>query len=289
MLRLAVLSVAFLSPVLRFGREEVRVEAHDTDFKPVVPDRVDCEVIDTSTFVGQLAMVRECAGWNLFRHPERVGDSTYVPFTFSRDGFGNIQLPSGTSPSGVSMRFLVARSPKWKWPASVLYEPLIAVPSGRVWSLVFRKDLGRHPVVTRPPTCTLLAERDVDPSLVRIRLSVGFSDPEGKELTVEWMFEQGRAERLNAMDIDASVFTGRQQFTVLACDPEGNCTAAYLPVEIEPLPGYEPRRPHKATHAPRVGAFPQVQGGKLPVTSGRLRHGYFPRDILRCAAGPPAP
>ena len=274
-------ATAVASPPILFYTEDLRVAARDASGRPVIPNRFDCIQVQFSDYVGQLPAAQPCVGWEVFLHPQYApATPPYVPYDFSRDGNGVIRLPGGITTSFESIHFLIAHGKGSALPAAILLENPIPIAAGsKQYLLRFPQSRGRPPVMKKPPSCTVLAR--VEERGARIQLSVAFEDPEGEPLYFQWVVRQARLAQDAKMEVEASVFLGPQQFTAVACDPDANCTAAYLPVDVRPSPGFEPSRPELADQRPASGS-PMAKKGKNPPRTGQVFHANYPTTIQRC-------
>ncbi len=278
---------ASASPGPLFFTDDLRVAARDDRGSPVIPHRFDCQEVSFSSHVGQLPHMSNCVGWEVFLHPETAPwtptqeQPEYVPFAFRADGSGIVRLPGGVFPRLSRIHFLTAHHAGLA-PAVVLLEKQQAVPRELRdrYLLVFAKSRGQAPVMKTAPSCTILPRHEERG--VRLQLSVLVEVPEGERLYFDWIFAQGTFHKEDNMEMEVSALLGPQQFTAIACDPHANCTAAYLPVDVRPLPGFEPKDPLFAAQLP---ASSLKTKGKKPTRTGQVLHANYPTKIQHCNPG----
>lgn len=251
-------------PIMRYT--ELRVRAIDEHGKPVLPERLSCEVVYYPPVQGRRPLAEPCAEWKYVLQPSTAPDSSYRPFEFKSDGNGVLRLPGlfGRRAAG-SIAFIRAHAAGRSLPATLVLENS-GFANGTHEKvdhpLLFRSSLGKPPVLTEAPTLTVLSERT--PSLVPVQLKVRFEDPEKKPLRVFW-FLLGPASDRHSMETRADLPLGRYLLNVVACDPESNCTHAGLAADVKPLSGFEPENP--LVHEDKeldVSAFPRESDSGSP-------------------------
>ena len=184
----------------------VKVRVLDEAGRGVVPDRISCEQVRR----GRHRIVKQsCFYWEKARRQ------------IEKNGSGVVFLPDGNGHV-----FLRAHLGRRVSAPAILHENTF----GRTYDMVFFRKRGRPPVVKRRPTYKI---DFVDtPNLGRVahnlELSVEFADPEGEPLRVFW-FDYGEAAEAATYRV-AWARVQNPDWAVMACDPQGNCTTAWVRV-----------------------------------------------------------
>ncbi len=284
-LSLAITSRVSASPPPGWQPTSVPVRAMDDRGAAVVPDRIECEVAYFAPVVGLLPLVERCAEWDYVLHPDKAPIPDYVPYRFDVDGTATLKLPFMLRRHGLvsPIVFIRAHSSRYRDPALLVLDFVGDPWTNRVWPLVFFRKRGKAPILTKPPSCSLVPAKQDE--TVPVRLVAEFKDPEGEPLFFKWIFVNGRRDQ-GGMEAGASLFAGPQLLAALACDPRGNCTSAYFPVDVQPLPAYVPNRLLSVDKDPDVliSEFPSITASKKkPKQDERIQTSYYPSALQRCS------